>query len=218
MSQQLSLRSLTLSLLYLFIAIGIPRSSGQETDQPSPTNVSPGDNATTTVDFASALLVAASVAPEMALANMSNPIPIPSDAPDYDRIRQLADRWPALQETSVSVQDPEVVLAESSPPPNGTQDLGRRQGSRRVLIVGDSMTHCNEGDYTWRYRISQWFRAQSISVDFVGPYEGTAQSDEPSAPGPPPLYGSAAPQYSLRTSGGYAAPFDRYSLVTPVLG
>jgi len=32
----------------------------------------------------------------------------------------------------------------------------------RVLIVGDSITQGHEGDYTWRYRIWQWFNSQSI--------------------------------------------------------
>lgn len=42
----------------------------------------------------------------------------------------------------------------------------------KVMIVGDSITHGHEGDFTWRYRIWEWFRANNISVDFVGPYRG----------------------------------------------
>lgn len=42
----------------------------------------------------------------------------------------------------------------------------------KVMIVGDSITHGHEGDFTWRYRIWEWFRANNISVDLVGPYRG----------------------------------------------
>lgn len=42
----------------------------------------------------------------------------------------------------------------------------------KVMFVGDSITHGHEGDYTWRYRMWEWFRANNISFDFVGPYTG----------------------------------------------
>jgi len=38
----------------------------------------------------------------------------------------------------------------------------------RVLVMGDSMTHGSAGDWTWRYRLWQTFRAQHVDVDFVG--------------------------------------------------
>ena len=39
----------------------------------------------------------------------------------------------------------------------------------RVMIVGDSISHGEEGDWTWRYRLWQWFKGStSTSVDFVG--------------------------------------------------
>jgi len=75
----------------------------------------------------------------------------------------------------------------------------------RVMIVGDSMTQGHEGDYTWRYRLWQWFTDNNISVDFVGPYTGTLPPDEPKAPAPPALQGSpAAAPGPPRTNGAYA--------------
>ena len=33
-----------------------------------------------------------------------------------------------------------------------------------VMIVGDSITQGQEGDWTWRYRIWQWFKDEGIEV------------------------------------------------------
>lgn len=33
-----------------------------------------------------------------------------------------------------------------------------------VMIVGDSITQGAEGDWTWRYRIWEWFRDQNVKV------------------------------------------------------
>jgi lysophospholipase L1-like esterase len=52
------------------------------------------------------------------------------------------------------------------------------------------MTAGKEGDYTWRYRLSQWFAREGISVLFVGPDTGTSNPDTVHAPLPasyPPL-------------------------------
>lgn len=45
----------------------------------------------------------------------------------------------------------------------------------KVLIVGDSITHGQEGDFTWRYRISEWFKnyAPDTKPDFVGYVDGS---------------------------------------------
>ncbi|KAF3481445.1 uncharacterized protein GIQ15_04204 [Arthroderma uncinatum] len=74
----------------------------------------------------------------------------------------------------------------------------------RVMIVGDSMSQGHEGDWTWRYRIWQWFRDQKVAVTFVGPYTGTVQPDAPKPPAPPPLYGSPKPTHGVKEDGGYA--------------
>lgn len=34
----------------------------------------------------------------------------------------------------------------------------------RVMIVGDSITQGREGDWTWRYRLWQWFQEQGVEV------------------------------------------------------
>lgn len=71
------------------------------------------------------------------------------------------------------------------------------------MIVGDSISHGAEGDYTWRYRIWQWLQSNNVPVDFVGPYKGTNPPDDITPPSPP----STEP----RTFGGYALdaePFD----------
>ncbi|MFK0229866.1 phosphatidylinositol-specific phospholipase C domain-containing protein [Streptomyces sp. NPDC090303] len=85
-------------------------------------------------------------------------------------------------------------------------------GTLKVMVVGDSMSQGHEGDYTWRYRLWQWFREQRVAVDFVGPYSGTKPQDAPAAPQPPRLQGEPEPaQGPPRTAGGYArdaAQFD----------
>lgn len=87
----------------------------------------------------------------------------------------------------------------------------RQPDALRVMFVGDSMTQGKHGDWTWRYRMWQWFQDQGIAVTFVGPYTGTV---EPDAPAPPLHESRDAPKASLKTSGGYApgvSPnFDRH--------
>jgi lysophospholipase L1-like esterase len=67
------------------------------------------------------------------------------------------------------------------------------------------MTQGAQGDYTWRYRIWDWFREQGIAATFVGPYLGTQPPTDPAPPAPPTLYG-APPALSspIRTNGLYA--------------
>lgn len=80
----------------------------------------------------------------------------------------------------------------------------------KVMIVGDSISHGREGDWTWRYRIWQWFQHQQVAVRFVGPYKGTVPPDEPHPPRPPRLVDDPPdPPPSFRTDGGYAAGVDR---------
>lgn len=48
---------------------------------------------------------------------------------------------------------------------NGEQQvLKSAVGVIRVMIVGDSITQGREGDWTWRYRLWQWFDDQGIDV------------------------------------------------------
>ncbi|KAH6845608.1 carbohydrate esterase family 3 protein [Chaetomium sp. MPI-CAGE-AT-0009] len=80
----------------------------------------------------------------------------------------------------------------------------------KVMVVGDSISHGREGDWTWRYRIWEWFIQEGINVRFVGPYKGTVPPDEPHPPRPPRLE-DEPPQLPapLRTDGGYAAGVHR---------
>ncbi|KAL2133203.1 hypothetical protein VTI74DRAFT_2748 [Chaetomium olivicolor] len=76
----------------------------------------------------------------------------------------------------------------------------------KVLVVGDSISHGREGDWTWRYRIWQWFEEQRVPVRFVGPYKGTVPPEEPHPPYPPRLITEDPPPWPPpRTNGGYAA-------------
>lgn len=77
----------------------------------------------------------------------------------------------------------------------------------KVMIVGNSISHGLEGDYTWRYRIWQWFELSNIPVQFVGPYIGTVQPDEPLPPQQVQLLDTTAPD-TPKTSGGYAEDVD----------
>ncbi|KAJ4291211.1 hypothetical protein N0V88_006205 [Collariella sp. IMI 366227] len=73
------------------------------------------------------------------------------------------------------------------------------------MVVGDSISHGREGDWTWRYRIWEWFRDQELLVQFVGPYKGTNHIP----PYPPRLITEDPPAWPpLRTDGGYAAGVD----------
>ncbi|PMD22319.1 SGNH hydrolase, partial [Hyaloscypha hepaticicola] len=42
-----------------------------------------------------------------------------------------------------------------------------------MMVVGDSISQGGEGDWTWRYRLWEWFKVQDVVVDFVGPFLGT---------------------------------------------
>ncbi|KAE8402224.1 SGNH hydrolase-type esterase domain-containing protein [Aspergillus pseudonomiae] len=82
---------------------------------------------------------------------------------------------------------------------------GLLEPTLKVMIVGDSMSQGREGDWTWRFRLWEWFKDQGLPVDFVGPYNGTAQSDLPSLPATPSSNEEPHWTSEIRTSGGYAA-------------
>ncbi|KAK4141009.1 carbohydrate esterase [Dichotomopilus funicola] len=76
------------------------------------------------------------------------------------------------------------------------------------MVIGDSISHGREGDWTWRYRIWQWLvRDEGLpNVRFVGPYKGTVPPDEAHPPRPPRCPDDPAELPApLRTDGGYAA-------------
>jgi hypothetical protein len=76
------------------------------------------------------------------------------------------------------------------------------------MIVGDSISQGRNGDYTWRYRLWEWFNNNGVAVEFTGPYTGTVPQAIPEPPTPPPLVATTnvddAPGPVLE-SGGYAA-------------
>ncbi|WP_206508055.1 fibronectin type III domain-containing protein [Streptomyces chrestomyceticus] len=89
--------------------------------------------------------------------------------------------------------------------PRGGGDGDGNSGRLSVMVVGDSMSQGHEGDWTWRYRLWEWFQDQGVTVDFVGPYKGTVPHAEPAPPKPPALQGQEPAQDTTpRTSGGYA--------------
>lgn len=47
----------------------------------------------------------------------------------------------------------------------------------RVLVVGDSVTHGLDGEYSWRYFSWKGLQQTGATVDFVGPSTGTALSE-----------------------------------------
>ncbi|KAK3317238.1 carbohydrate esterase family 3 protein [Cercophora scortea] len=82
--------------------------------------------------------------------------------------------------------------------------MASNQTPIKVMVVGDSISHGREGDWTWRYRIWEWFRREGVPILFVGPYKGTVPPDDPEPPRPPPLISEPARPGYLRTDGGYA--------------
>ncbi|KAK4464456.1 carbohydrate esterase [Cladorrhinum samala] len=81
-------------------------------------------------------------------------------------------------------------------------------GPLKILVVGDSISHGREGDWTWRYRLWEWLRCQpDVPFKFVGSYRGTVPPDSPRPPTPPRLVDEPEPPpRPLRTDGGYAKP------------
>ncbi|KAL5326321.1 hypothetical protein ACEPPN_007459 [Leptodophora sp. 'Broadleaf-Isolate-01'] len=77
---------------------------------------------------------------------------------------------------------------------------------QKLMIVGDSISHGMEGDWTWRWRLFYWLESQSFHFDFVGPYGGTFGPNPPAAaqPNPPHLPGDTSSP-SLRVQGLYAS-------------
>ena len=82
--------------------------------------------------------------------------------------------------------------------------MATNQEEIKFMVVGDSISHGREGDWTWRYRIWEWFRHEDIPARFVGPYKGTFPPDKPKPPRPPPLASERPHNDIPRSDGGYA--------------
>ncbi|KAF3066283.1 hypothetical protein CFAM422_009276 [Trichoderma lentiforme] len=75
-----------------------------------------------------------------------------------------------------------------------------------IMVVGDSISQGRNGDFTWRYRLWEWFNSNGVSVNFVGPYTGTVQQDTAQPATPPTPYGQNTTQEGsgpVRQLGGY---------------
>ncbi|MCP2168485.1 Fibronectin type III domain-containing protein [Goodfellowiella coeruleoviolacea] len=119
------------------------------------------------------------------LGSWSNPLPYIQGLLNGDFARKLVENLVRLAERGVGdVAWPSTI---------------------RVMVVGDSISQGHEGDYTWRYRLSQWFQENHVGVDFVGPYHGTFTPDQPAPPKPPLLPGEKPQSEGIRVNGGYAA-------------
>lgn len=166
---------------------------------------------TQTIAFSSAVVIESRISAQLSQLASVPPIPLPTTIEDYETWTQVASLMPPLQTTDVTDDTMAMVAAvrdtikTDSDSGVTVQGLAGRDATLRVIIVGDSMSQGQQGDYTWRYRIWEWFVAQGIAVDFVGPYTGTVQPDPPAPPAPPPLYGQTTPSEQPKTSGGYAA-------------
>lgn len=103
-----------------------------------------------------------------------------------------------------------------TPPPSSSQT------TIRVLVCGDSISQGSEGDYTWRYRLWEWFRSSSLehatshpapALEYVGPYNGTLPAAvlDDNDPYHPTTWGAYAPDVDpLFSPGGGSSHFAVY--------
>ncbi|KAH7409724.1 carbohydrate esterase family 3 protein [Cadophora sp. MPI-SDFR-AT-0126] len=199
-------RSLRCVLTYSFLLF---LASVRAASDASSTSTTPS-----TIAFSSAVHLASSLAWEASQIVNRPVLPLPKNitaVPEYEAVSKIAPGLPPIQ-AGIVFPEAEDMIAKLVAMSNGTgpsiQGRDRRQSGLRVMVVGDSMTHGQQGDYTWRYRIWQFFKNNGVNVQFVGPYTGTMQPMEAEPPQPPPLYGTQAPDAGPQTSGGYAADVD----------
>ena len=82
--------------------------------------------------------------------------------------------------------------------------MAAKNSGIKFLVVGDSISHGREGDWTWRYRLWEWFCREDVTAHFVGPFTGTVPPEPPSPPRPPPLASEPPRRGSFHSDGGYA--------------
>ncbi|GFF92627.1 exochitinase 1 [Aspergillus udagawae] len=75
----------------------------------------------------------------------------------------------------------------------------------KFMVVGDSISHGMEDDWTWRYRLSQWLEKNGYIHQFVGPWKGTfgnrpISDSQPQAP----LFPDEHPPAAVEIRGSYA--------------
>jgi hypothetical protein len=172
-------------------------------------------NSTSTIAFSSAVQLAASVSIEVSQLATTPAVPLPTNItaiPEYAIVSKLVPGLPIVQD-GVLIPDTEEMISQLIASTNSSNSstassLTGRQAGLRVMIVGDSMTQGAQGDFTWRYRIWQWFQKNGIAATFVGPISGTVEPAPASAPQPPPLFGQIIPSTDTGNNGGYAKAVD----------
>ena len=177
------------------------------------TPITPISDAATSIAFSSAVQIASFVSRELTQLASIPAIPIPTNVTDiagYAVVSQLAPAMPPIQ-AGINFPDADEMVADLiswTNISNTGNSLAGRQAALRVMFVGDSMSQGQQGDWTWRYRMWQWFQENNIAVQFVGPYTGTVPPPPASAPSPPALYGTTPPSAGVKSSGGYAKGVD----------
>ncbi|KAF4849544.1 hypothetical protein CGCSCA4_v004303 [Colletotrichum siamense] len=79
----------------------------------------------------------------------------------------------------------------------------------KIMVVGDSMSHGREGDFTWRYRLWEWLNEENLNFEFVGPCNSTFKPSESQTSSPSLLAieqsNEASPELcKFMDNGGYA--------------
>ncbi len=199
-------------LFWVFILSGNVTAIPPPANQHDPAKLNPRNSTSvmnTSLSSALEIEISASLQAQQ-LANIpAIPIPINlTEYPQYEAVRQIA-AMPIIQK---GIHAPDLTsmmvdFAQSSNTSTKEDRIIDRQSSLRVICVGDSISQGQQGDWTWRYRIWQWFQANGIPIQMVGPYKGTKSPPPAVQPAPPPLYGSPA-DHSFTTDGGYARGVD----------
>lgn len=81
-----------------------------------------------------------------------------------------------------------ALLALTLPPATAAPDepaAAVLPAQPRIMVVGDSISHGFEGDFTWRYRLKKHLANSGTGVDFVGPHTGTNALRRVASDGPP---------------------------------
>lgn len=195
-----------MGLFSIVLAALIPTSVALSTPiygEQRPLGTLPNEPTSSTLDVASAISMENSILYRQSRLATTPTIPIPTDIPMHDRLVELVALMPFSQQ---STHDFNFESAVHTSPEGPLMSKSAAKSTLKVMVVGDSMTQGQQGDWTWRYRIWEWFRDQNVTVDFVGPYVGTQEPSPPKPPAPPPLYETPdPPPQPLRSSGGYAA-------------
>ncbi|SNY70113.1 GDSL-type esterase/lipase family protein [Paractinoplanes atraurantiacus] len=115
----------------------------------------------------------------------------------------------AAKSVVYDVAGSQTTAPVSGPYPSAEESFMIGSGSRKIMVVGDSISQGLEGDYTWRYRLWQHLATGGAAADFVGPYTGTTRvpSDLPDGfpeVAAPPVFNGAYRGYLTFDSAHFA--------------